>query len=135
MDEPMTTSYFQSGLYFLAQPFAAAEPKGFREGLRFPFVALRRGKSVYVWAHTPFGKAGRVVVQQSFKGGWAQVKALRTDRYGTAQAVLKATPTGEFRALLPTGELSLPFSMTVPPDQRFNPFGQASLLEPDGQGC
>ena len=49
--------------------------------------------------------------------------------------MLKATPVGQFRAVLATGEKSLPFSMRVPPDKRFNPFGQASLLEPNGKAC
>jgi hypothetical protein len=132
VDQLPTESFYQSGLYFHAQQLAAAKPKPFFEAFRFPFVAFRRGGGVYVWAHTPFGKPGSVVVQQRAKRGWKPVKKLRADRYGIAQAVLRVRPVGQFRAVL-GGERSLPFSMRVPPDRFFNPFGQTTLLEPNGQ--
>ena len=134
MDQLPTNSFYQSGLYFHAPRFASAKPKPFVKAFRFPFVALRRANGVYVWAHTPLGKRGNVVFQQTFKGGWKHVKKLRADRYGIAQAVLKVKPIGQFRALL-GGERSLPFSMRVPRDRFFNPFGQASTLEPNGRAC
>lgn len=134
MDQPPTVSFYQSGLYFNAPRFASAKPKPYLEAFRFPFVSLRHGSGVYVWAHTPPGKRGAVAVQQTFRGGWKQVKQLRADRYGIAQAILKVKPIGQFRALL-GGERSLPFSMRVPPDRFFNPFGQSTLLEPNGHPC
>lgn len=134
MDDPITASFYQSGLFFRGNTFAVAKPKPFLEGFRFPFVGLRRGSRVYIWAHTPLGKPGVVGVQQAFKGGWSQVKRLRADRNGIAQAVLDVRPTGQFRAILRSnGEKSLPFSMRVPPDQFFNPFGMTLLLEPNGK--
>jgi hypothetical protein len=132
MDQPPTVSFYQSGLYFHADRLAAAKPKPFLEAYRFPFVALRRGGGVYVWAHTPFGKSGLVVVQQRVKRQWKTLKKVRTDRYGIAQAVLKVKSVGDFRAVFGR-ETSLPFSMRVPPDRFFNPFGQTTLLEPNGQ--
>jgi hypothetical protein len=136
MDAPIATNLVQSGLFFNAPSIRRAQPKGFIEGLRFPFVALRRGSRVYVWAHTPFGGSGRVVVEQTFNGGWRTVRVLTADRNGIAQASLRAKATGSFRAVLrPSGERSLPFSMHVPPDQFFNPFGQPTLLEPNGKAC
>jgi hypothetical protein len=129
-DLPIDESYFQSGLYFHGSTFAAAKPKGFLEGFRFPFVALGRGRSMYVWAHTPFGKPARVIVEQTFKGGWNRVATIRT-RAGVAAAVLKVKPIGRFRAVLPSGEKSLPFSVRVPPDRYFNTFG-ARTLGPNG---
>jgi hypothetical protein len=136
MDDPLASSFYQSGLFFNAPTFAAAQPKPDHEAFRFPFVALRRGGRVYVWAHTPFGKRGRVAVQQTFKGGWTQVAKFRTDRYGIVQATLKAKPVGQFRAILrSTGEKSLPFSMQVPPDAPFNPFGTANQFEPNEKSC
>jgi hypothetical protein len=135
MDLPMTESWYQSGFYFWAPTAATAKPKPYIEAFRLPFVALRRSSTrVLVWAHTPLGKPGRVAVQQTFKGGWTTLKTLRTDRYGIAQAVLKAKPIGQFRAIFGT-ERSLPFSMRVPPDHFYNPFGGAFLLEPNGTGC
>jgi Cellulase (glycosyl hydrolase family 5) len=136
MDDPMATSIRQSGLYFNAPTFAAAQLKPFGVAFRFPFVALLRGSGVYVWAHTPFGKPGVVRIQQTVKGRWTQVRKLRTDRYGIAQAVLKANPSGRFRAILGSdGTTSLPFSMNVPPDGFYNLFGQIALGDPIGKKC
>jgi hypothetical protein len=136
MDDPMRTSFYQSGLVFHAPSFARARPKPYLEAFRFPFVALQRGAGVYVWAHTPFGRPSRVAVQQSSGHGWKTVAVLRADRYGIAQSILKAKPSGRFRAILGrTGEKSLPFSMRVPPDRFFNPFGEKVLLEPHGKVC
>jgi hypothetical protein len=131
MDQPRPAPY-QSGLYFHASRVASAKPKPFLQGFRFPFVALHREHGVYVWAHTPFGRRASIVIQQLSNGRWRQVAKLRTDRYGIAQAVLKVKPTGEFRALLGR-EKSLSFSMRVPPDRFFNPFGQTAPLEPKGK--
>jgi hypothetical protein len=131
MDYSPTVNFYQSGLYFHSAQLASAKPKPFIESFRLPFVALRRGRSVYVWAHTPFGKRGIVAVQRLAGRRWREIAKLRTDRYGIAQAVLAAKPTGQFRALFGR-ERSLPFSMRVPPDQFFNPFGQTLQLEPDG---
>jgi hypothetical protein len=135
MDDPLTTSFFQSGLLFHAPTVAVARAKGFVEGFRFPFVALRRGRHVFVWAHTPLGKRERLSIQQTFRGGWTQVNTLRADRYGIAQALLDVNPVGRFRAVLASGEKSLSFSMRVPPDHFYNPFGQTVLLEPGGKPC
>ena len=135
MDDPLSSSYYQSGLFFHSERLAAARPKPFIEAFRFPFVAFRRGQHVFVWAHTPFGRRGVIAVQQTFKGGWTSVKRLRADRFGIAQGLLSARPVGRFRAVLGNGEKSLPFSMRVPPDRFFNPFGQTQLLEPNGKPC
>jgi hypothetical protein len=136
MDDPMKTSFYQSGVAFHAASVARARPKPFFEAFRFPFVALRRNGGVYVWAHTPRGRASRVAVQQNSGRGWRTVTSLRADPDGIAQAVLKAKPTGRFRAILATtGEKSLPFSMRVPKDRFFNPFGETTLLEPKGKVC
>jgi hypothetical protein len=136
MDDPMKKSFYQSGLLFYAASVGRARPKPYVEAFRFPFVALRRGAGVYVWAHTPFGRLSRVTVQQGSGRGWRTVASLHTDRYGIVQALLNVRPSGEFRAILgTTHERSLPFSMRVPPDRFFNPFGQTLLLEPHGKSC
>jgi hypothetical protein len=130
MDQARSVSFYQSGLYFHSARLTTARPKPFFQAFRLPFVALRRGSGVYVWAHTPFGRRGSVAVQQSAGGGWKQVARLRADRNGIVQAVLKVRPMGQFRAVVGS-EKSLPFSMRVPRDRFFNPFGQTTLLEPN----
>jgi RimJ/RimL family protein N-acetyltransferase len=55
---------FQSGLYFRswqAKPALAA--------FRFPFVALRRSSSVYVWGRTPGGRPATAVIERK-SGRW-----------------------------------------------------------------
>jgi hypothetical protein len=82
------------------------------------------------------GEAGRVVVQQTFNGGWKKVASIATDRFGVAQKLLRVEPIGKFRAVFgKRSEKSLPFSMRIPRDQFFNPFGQTTLLEPKGTPC
>ena len=135
MDTPVTTDFFQSGLFFRGATFAQAKPKAFLQAFRFPFVALRRGKGVYVWAHTPLGKPGRIIVQQTFRGGWKRVAGLPADRYGIVQRVLNVKRIGKFRAILSSGEKSLSFSMSVPRDHVYNPFGRASLPRTAGEPC
>jgi hypothetical protein len=127
MDDPLTVTIFQSGLYFTAATIARAKPKPYFEGFRFPFVALRRGAGVYAWARTPRGRAARVTIEQTFSGGWKVLKRLRTDRYGIVQTSLPVKPVGQFRAVLASGERSLAFSMRVPRDHFYNPFGRPVL--------
>ena len=77
-----------------------------------------------------------MTVQQSTGAAWKTTAVLKADRYGIAQAILNVKPAGQFRAVLGTKhEKSLPFSMTVPPDRFFNPFGETTLLEPKGKAC
>ncbi len=134
MDEPVRTSLYQSGLFFQAADVGVAKPKPFFEGFRFPFVALQQGSRVFVWARTPGGRRALITIQRTFKGGWTAIKTLRTDRYGIVQAVLGTRPAGTFRAQLPSGERSLPFSIKAPPDHFYLPFG-ATVLSPQRSDC
>ena len=63
-DEPLTTSYYQSGLYTRGSHDAAGRKKSFFQGFRFPVVALPRDHGVYVWGRTPAGVAGVVAVSR-----------------------------------------------------------------------
>jgi hypothetical protein len=134
VDEPVSTSFFQSGLFFHPGVVGTAKPKPFLEGFRFPFVALPHGSRVLVWARAPRERPGRITIEQSFRGGWAVRKTLRSDRFGIAQAVLRVPPAGAFRARLPSGERSLPFSIKPQPDRFFLPFG-ATVLSPKLSDC
>lgn len=125
--------YYQGGFYFYAKDFTKAKPKPTLEGFRFPFVALRRGTGVYVWARTPTNRPTRLVIEQQARAGrpWHRVAAVNAGRYGIAQRVLKTPRVGRYRArMFPTNEASLPFSMKAPPDHFYNPFGAPVPLEP-----
>jgi hypothetical protein len=134
MDDPVNTSLYQSGLFFHGATVGAARAKPFLEGFRFPFVALPRRRSIFFWARVPSGRPEAVTIQRIVRGGWAKVATVRADRYGIVQQLLRAPSASGFRAVLSTGERSLPFSLTAPPDRFFLPFG-ATMLSPKLSDC
>jgi hypothetical protein len=78
---------------------------------------------VLVWGRTPAGRPGRIVVEQSFSGGWRRLATLEADANGIFTARLGgASSTGSLRARL-GNDRSVPFSLTVPPDHFYYPFG------------
>jgi hypothetical protein len=115
----------QSGLYFRGATITADQPKPALAAFRFPFVAYRSGRGVYVWGRTPWGKPGQVLVEQSMPKGWKLLTRLTADRYGIFSATLRPAGNGLLlRARLPNrGWASRPFSLQVPPDLKVNPFG------------
>jgi hypothetical protein len=134
MDDPLDASLYQSGLYFHATRVGAAKAKPFLEGFRFPFVAVARGRSVYVWARVPARRPQWVTIQHASRGGWSYVTTSRADQYGLVHQVVRARADGRFRAVLGSGERSLPFAITDPPDRFFLPFG-ATVLSPHLSDC
>jgi hypothetical protein len=121
--QPFSDS-FQSGLFFrcASGSISCDKPKPSLEAFRFPFVAYKHGKGkVLVWGRTPFGKRGRVTIQQ--KGsGFKKLIRLKTNGHGLFTKVLRTKGKGVLRARLGK-ENSIPFSLTVPPDRPGNPFG------------
>jgi hypothetical protein len=122
-DDAVGDTPYQSGLYFHSASLRTARPKLSLEAFRFPFVALREGDLILVWGRTPGGKRGRVIIEQE-GAGWTRVGALAADRYGIFSGRLLPPGDGDLRArLVGEGSASVPFSLTVPPDRLFNPFG------------
>ena len=78
-----------------------------------------------MWGRTPLGRPGNVVVDRSVKSGWKRVARLRADRYGIFRRTVSDAGTGDLlRARLPDGSrISVPFSLTRPPELLVNPFG------------
>ena len=131
-DEPLTTSFYQSGLYTRGSHGATGRKKSFFQGFRFPVVALPRDHGVYVWGRTPAGVAGVVTVEQRQGAAWRRLGTIRTSAGGVfEQTFREAAGKGGVRAVLAaTGEKSLPFSPTsIPDDAFYNPFGLTTLLE------
>jgi len=121
-DQPVHTSPYQSGLYFRGPSFAYDRPKPALTAFRFPFVAFAQSKKVFVWARTPTGKGGTIVVEQHGSSGWRRVAALRANRVGIASATFAMRAHGALKARI-GGNTSLPFSLVPPPDQVYQPFG------------
>jgi hypothetical protein len=120
-DDPLRLSPYQSGFFT-----TNGQAKYSLEAFRFPFVAFEQAGGVTIWGRTPLGKSGSVIVERKTGNSWITAARLRTDRYGIFLARL-AAPAGNttaFRARRAVdGELSIPFSLTVPPPRPVAPFG------------
>jgi hypothetical protein len=82
-DDPFPAESLQSGLFFRnGEDFAYARPKPTFYAFRFPFVAYRGGKSVSVWGRTPYGRPGKVAVQQRTATRWRWAGTFEANRYG-----------------------------------------------------
>jgi hypothetical protein len=118
-DAPYPSSSFQSGLYFID-----GRPKPALAAFRLPFVAYTRPHGVYVWARTPSGRPGTVVIERRVGAAWKPVATVRADRYGIAQRTLTGTYTQQdFLLARVAGAVSVPFSLRQPPDRQVDPFG------------
>jgi hypothetical protein len=131
-DEPIDQSFYQSGLFFGGPSLAAARPKPAFTAFRFPVVGIPIRGGFLVWGRSPLGSASRVIVEQSFKGGWTRLAILRPNQFGIFQKSFRRPAIGSVRAQLPgRPERALAFGLRRIPDQRFNPFGKTTL-DPGG---
>ena len=126
-DQPLSEGYYQSGLRYTSgrtKPLALA--------FRFPFVAYTKRSSIYAWGHTPGGRAARVSIEWAPQGsGWKRVATVGADVNGIFTANLPRRASGRVRAKIVGSSVASPaFSLTVPPDHFYNPFGQPTPLEP-----
>ena len=120
-DDPLRVSPYQSGFFA-----TSGQAKYSLEAFRFPFVAFEQESGVSIWGRTPSGKSGSVIVERKTGNSWIRAARLRADRYGIFSAQLATPPGGTtaFRARLASdAELSIPFSLTVPPPRPVAPFG------------
>jgi hypothetical protein len=122
-DHPVRATPYQSGLYFNGKTVASDRPKPALTAFRFPFVALRRGKNIFVWGRTPTSKAATVIVEQHGSSGWRRVASPAANRVGIFSSELRTSGGGRLRARLPGVGTSLPFSLVAPPDRVYQPFG------------
>ena len=122
-DQPVHTSPYQSGLYYSGATLASDRPKAALTAFRFPFVAFRREKNVFVWGRTPAGGRGTIVVEQRGSSGWRRVASLSANRVGIFSAALRTSGHGPLRARQNGRGTSLPFTLTPPPDRVYQPFG------------
>ena len=128
-DDPIKTSEFQSGLYLNSgASIARDKPKLALRAFRFPFVALGGSGGVTVWGRTPWGRPQLVSVQRQVGSRFLTVAKLRSNSYGIFEARLPSARRGSYRARLSSGEASLPFSLTRPPDHYYWPFGCGGIL-------
>jgi hypothetical protein len=126
-DEPKgrpNPAVFQCGLYFRCTSLACDKPKPSMRAFRFPVVAFRSDRRVFVWGRTPHGKRARVTVQQRAGSRWRRLRVLKTDRFGIFERRIRTRRKGGLRAVMRDGsDFSVKFSLRVPPDISVNPFG------------
>jgi hypothetical protein len=125
-DQPGPSPY-QSGFFFHSKSLGSARAKPMRTAFRFPFVAYLGQGAVRIWGRDATSKKTLVTVQRrhGVHGAWRAVARVRTNRYGIFLATLKLpASTGDWvRATAPGSGLSLAFSLTVPKNQRYGPWG------------
>jgi hypothetical protein len=126
-DEAFPGGMFQSGFYFRgADGIASDKPKPSLRAFRFPFVAFRQqGGGIRYWGRTPASVNKRVVVEQAQASRWRRLVSPKVDRFGIFQGrVSNARGNGPLRArLVDRSDRSQPFSLEVPEDFRFCPWG------------
>ena len=128
-DEPFPGHMFQSGLYYRgSNGIASDKPKLALRAFRFPFVAFRqKTRAITYWGRTPASTTKAVVVEQRQGSGWRRLATPNVDRYGIFQGRIDGAQvrgSGALRArLVDRSDVSLPFSLTVPKDFRFCPWG------------
>ena len=114
----------QSGLY-TGDTIATDKPKPLLAAYRFPFVGYVRKGKIGVWGRTPWGRPGRVLVEESTTKGWRRLGVVATNRNGIFTHTFGAPRGALVRArVLGTGGLSaLPYPLAGPRNLKVDPFG------------
>ena len=122
-DQPLSSSLWQSGLYYGGASISSDRAKPILQAFRFPFVAtpkiVKTKSIVQLWGRTPTSSAGSVVIERKSGSRWKRVKTLRANRYGIFNASIpKPAKTSILRARLVGGsDQSAAFSLTEPKKQ------------------
>ena len=125
-DQPSPSPY-QSGLYFRSKTLERARAKPMRTAFRFPFVAYLGPGRVRIWGRDATSARALVTIQRRHgtRGAWRTVAKIRANGSGifTAALRLSAVKTDWVRAMAPGSGNSLAFSLTVPKNKRYGPWG------------
>ena len=125
-DQPSPSPY-QSGLFFHSKSLKQAKAKPMRTAFRFPFVAYLGKGTVRIWGRDATSNKTLVTIQRRHgaQGAWRAVARARANRQGIFLADLKlgAVRTDWLRATAAGSGNSLAFSLTVPKNVRYGPWG------------
>ena len=116
---------YESGLYLNGGSIGLDRAKPTLRAFRFPFVALRARRGLWVWGRTPNSAPGRVAIQIRGGGRWRPVGRLRADRYGIFRACLPRRRRGLLVRAAVRREASQPFSLRYRGNHYAPPFGAA----------
>jgi cellulase (glycosyl hydrolase family 5) len=127
LQDQASPSPYQSGLFFHSKSLKQARAKPMRTAFRFPFVAYLGKGTVRIWGRNATSNKTLVTIQRRHgtHGGWRAVARIRPNRYGIFLATLRlnAAKGDWLRATAAGSGNSLAFSLTVPKNQRFGPWG------------
>ncbi len=119
LTDDLAPSPYQSGLYF-----HNGKPKPALTAFRFPFVALRHARSVYVWGRTPEGQPATAVIERKSSKGWKRVAAVKSNGAGIFTRTLPLSlPSSAFMRARIASAKSIAFPLRLPPDLFITPFG------------
>ena len=119
-DQPLASSYWQSGLYYEGSTISSDKAKPVLRSFRFPFVALPqtvKGRStVLLWGRTPDSKKAKVVIERKSGSKWKTLKTVSANRYGIFQArIAQPANTASLRARLSNrSDQSSEFALKAP---------------------
>jgi hypothetical protein len=132
-DQPLSSSPFQSGLYFACSAGIYCDtPKPAASAFRFPFVAYPSSRHrTSTWGRTPGGVPGQVKLELRAGHSWRILAVLRTDGDGifTRRVKLPSNASMKWsllRAVQVGGGSSPAFSLHHPRDIPVEPFGSAA---------
>jgi hypothetical protein len=127
LEDYVTPSQYQSGLYFHSSSLSHARPKAVLTAFRFPFVAYLSRARVSIWGRDATSTKRLVTIQRrhGIHGHWRTVARISSNRNGIFQAKLKlrATKHDRLRAIAPGSGKSLAFSLTVSHYPNIGPWG------------
>ena len=118
----------QSGLYLGPVPATAKPKTPMLMAFRFPFVGHVVDGKISVWGRTPWGKPGRVLVEESRTGGWKRLGVVQANRYGIFTQTF-GPPEGKLvraRVLGKGGLAAVAFPLAGPRNMDVNPFGASN---------
>jgi hypothetical protein len=121
-----TGQSLQSSLFQPGKTIEQDTPKPAFYAFRFPFVGHPVNDKVVVWGRTPWGRTGRVLVEQLQNGRWTRLGIVTANNVGVFTRTFAAPTSGYVRAReLRKGGLSAPpFPLAPLPDLHIqNPFG------------
>jgi len=121
---------YESGLYLNGGDISSDRPKPALKAFRFPFVALRTGRGMWVWGRTPGAAPGRVTIRVRGGGRWRAVGRLEADRFGVFRAPLRRKRRGRLVRAEVGGVASQPFSLRYRHNHYAPPFGAARAWMP-----
>ena len=89
-DQLYPTASLQGGLFYRnGEDFRYAQAKPTFSAFRFPFVAYKRDRRIFVWGRTPYGRPGPVAIQQRTAARWVWAGEFKANRYGIFSGLVR----------------------------------------------